>query len=72
LIRYLVKISVRKLEGIRKRHPNAGGLVVAASVEHALLIADILAEESDETPYIATYSQIKLKRDSLNTQKRVR
>ena len=55
LISYLLKQSVRKLRALRKEHANAGGLIVAASVEHAYKIADILQRCVGETAVIATY-----------------
>lgn len=55
LINYLVKSSVEKLNSIRKTNKNAAGLIVAASVEHALKTADLLHKISGEKPLIATY-----------------
>jgi superfamily II DNA or RNA helicase len=55
LIIYLLKQSVKKLRSLRKDHANAGGLIVAASVEHAYKIADILQRHLGETAVIATY-----------------
>lgn len=55
LIRYLIELSQKSLHSIRKSNPNAGGLIVAASVEHALLISTILESTSHETPTVVTY-----------------
>ncbi|WP_018275099.1 DEAD/DEAH box helicase family protein [Teredinibacter turnerae] len=55
LIRYLMEQSHQALSAIRKTSPNAGGLIVAASVEHALLIATMLESISGESPSIVTY-----------------
>ncbi len=55
LIAYLVGKSSDKLNAIRKRIPNAGGLIVAATVEHANKIVKILEEKFNEQAYIATY-----------------
>jgi len=41
LIIYLLQQSSKKLRQIRKQHPSAAGLIVAASVEHAYKIADL-------------------------------
>jgi superfamily II DNA or RNA helicase len=55
LIAYMVGKSSAKLNAIRKRIPNAGGLIVAATVEHANKIVKILEEKFNERAYIATY-----------------
>lgn len=55
LITYLIEESSKKLNAIRKRIPNAGGLIVAASVEHANRIVTILEDKFSEQAYVATY-----------------
>ncbi|MFT5307819.1 MULTISPECIES: DEAD/DEAH box helicase [Thalassolituus] len=55
LIQYLIELSQKSLSSIRKSNPNAGGLIVAASVEHAMLIATILENICGEIPAIVTY-----------------
>jgi superfamily II DNA or RNA helicase len=55
LITHLIKLTHKKLNQIRRRHPDAGALIVAASVEHAVLIADILHKETGDHAWIATY-----------------
>lgn len=55
LITYLLGKSSDKLDTIRKQIPNAGGLIVAATVEHANKIVRILEEKFNEKAYIATY-----------------
>lgn len=55
LIRYLLELSQKSLNSFRQTNPNAGGLVVAASVEHALLISSILESVCRETPTVVTY-----------------
>lgn len=57
LIAYVLKQSSKKLRTLRKQHLNAGGLIVAASVEHAYKIADILQRCTGETAVIATYME---------------
>lgn len=57
LIAHFLHLSSRKLTSIRKKNPNAGGLIVAASVEHAHQIAKIMFESLNEKPYIATYRE---------------
>jgi len=55
LIEYLLKYSGRQLDAVRKSSPNAGGLIVAASVEHAIHIANILEARFGEVPAVVTY-----------------
>lgn len=55
LIRYFVSLCIKKLNAIRRHNPNAGGLFVATSVDHALQIASILEEASGEPPEVVTY-----------------
>ncbi|MDO8652700.1 MAG: diguanylate cyclase [Undibacterium sp.] len=57
LILYIIDMSSKKLLTIRKQFPNAGGLIVAASVEHANKIAGILHQRTGEKAYIATYRE---------------
>lgn len=55
LIDYIVQQAHKKLVSIRKTVPNAGGLIVAASVAHAHQIARILRKNLDEHAEVATY-----------------
>ena len=55
LIVYLLKQSSRKLMQIRKQHCDAGGLIVAASVDHAYKIATLLERHLGQRACIATY-----------------
>ena len=57
LIVYLIDKASKKLSVIRKQHSDAGGLIVAASVEHANKIADILYSRTGERAYVATYRE---------------
>ena len=57
LISYIINKSSKRLLTIRKQFPNAGGLIVAASVEHANKIAGILHQRTGEKAYIATYRE---------------
>lgn len=57
LIAYLIDQASEKLASIRTQFPNAGGLIVAASVEHANKIAEILYRRNGERAYIATYRE---------------
>lgn len=55
LILYLLKQSAKKLTQVRKLHPDAGGLIVAASVDHAHKIASLLERQLGQRAAIATY-----------------
>lgn len=55
LIVYLLKQSAKKLSQVRKQHPTAGGLIVAASVDHAHKIAVLLERHLGQRACIATY-----------------
>lgn len=57
LISYIIDKSSKKLSAIRKQHSNAGGLIVATSVEHANKIAEILYRRTGDQAYIATYRE---------------
>lgn len=57
LIVYLLQQSSKKLRTIRNRHPVAGGLIVAASVEHAHKIQRLLHTRLGEAALIATYME---------------
>ncbi|MGR5140419.1 DEAD/DEAH box helicase [Photobacterium sp. DNB23_23_1] len=58
-IDYLLTESCKKLTEIRKSIPNAGGLVVAASVNHAKQIKKALADNHGQSVVIATYHHDK-------------
>ncbi|MDO3384928.1 DEAD/DEAH box helicase family protein [Gilvimarinus sp. SDUM040013] len=70
LIRHLLERSQMKLKECRKESADAAGLIVAATVEHALVIADILESVCHEYPTVVTYkhddpqAQIQRFRDS--------
>lgn len=52
---YLLGLGCKKLTKIRTQSPGAGGLVVAASVQHAKSIQKILVQKYDQTVSIVTY-----------------
>ncbi|ANQ29348.1 diguanylate cyclase [Vibrio natriegens] len=52
---HLLELGCKKLAEIRQLTPKAGGLVVAASVEHAQKIKKILALKYSQTVSIVTY-----------------
>ncbi|EJO5753574.1 DEAD/DEAH box helicase family protein [Salmonella enterica] len=55
LIVYMLKQSAKKLMQLRKQHLNAGGLIVAASVDHAYKIATLLERHLGQRACVATY-----------------
>ncbi|MDC2890362.1 DEAD/DEAH box helicase [Psychrosphaera algicola] len=54
-VEYLVRLACDKLSEIRKESPNAGGLVVAASVEHAKSLCNLLRNKFNQKATIVTY-----------------
>jgi len=54
-MKYVIKAGCKKLCEIRKVNSDAGGLVVASSVEHAYLLLAILENEFAQTATIVTY-----------------
>ncbi|PMH06029.1 DEAD/DEAH box helicase [Vibrio splendidus] len=54
-IEYLLGLGCKKLAEIRSRSPGAGGLVVAASVQHAQIIKKVLSEKYAQSASIVTY-----------------
>jgi len=45
VIKHLLSLSINQLNALRKNSPNAGGLIVASSYEHALQIQSILSDQ---------------------------
>lgn len=54
-MKYLLGLGCKKLSQIRIHNPEAGGLVVAASVEHARRIQQMLIKQLHQTALIVTY-----------------
>jgi len=54
-MRHVIKLGCQKLQQIRHENPAAGGLVVAASVDHATEVLEILRTELNQTAVIVTY-----------------
>ncbi|OED61195.1 hypothetical protein A165_17120 [Vibrio tasmaniensis ZS-17] len=52
---YLLGLGCQKLKYIRAANPNAGGVVVAASVSHAIEIQSLLSEVFNQSTQIVTY-----------------
>lgn len=52
---YVLGLGCKKLAEIRMDNPNAGGLVVASSVGHAIEIQKILAETYEQSTEVVTY-----------------
>jgi len=54
-IRFVLERGCSKLAEIRQTVPNAGGLVVASSVEHANNILDMLVNEFNQSAVVVSY-----------------
>ena len=55
LITYMIKITAKKINEVRKRQPNSGALVVAATVEHAIKVAEIIKRDTGDSARVVTY-----------------
>ncbi|MCL1066893.1 DEAD/DEAH box helicase family protein [Shewanella olleyana] len=56
-IRHALTLATNKLDDIRLHNPNAAGLVVASSIEHAAYILNMLRNEYAQTTEIVTYKE---------------
>ncbi|KFZ36514.1 diguanylate cyclase [Shewanella mangrovi] len=56
-VRHTLKLATNKLNDIKLHNPNAAGLIVASSVEHATHILNILRKEFAQTAEIVTYKE---------------
>ena len=52
---YLIGLGCKKLDEIRTQNPNAGGLIVASSVQHAQTIKKVPTQKYSQTVSIVTY-----------------
>lgn len=57
VIKYILTKGCHKLAEIRESNPNAGGLIVASSVDHAQQIMKLLTEGLQQTAVIVTYKE---------------
>lgn len=55
IITYMLSLSIQKLDELRKTNHRAGGLIVAASYEHALQIQSILSGHFGKDATIVSY-----------------
>ena len=58
-VRHILTLAIDKLKGIRLHNPNAAGLIVASSIEHASYILSILRNEYAQTAEIVTYKEVQ-------------
>ncbi|QFU23040.1 DEAD/DEAH box helicase family protein [Shewanella eurypsychrophilus] len=56
-IRHALTLATNKLDDIRLHNPNAAGLVVASSIEHATYILNMLRNEYAQTAEVVTYKE---------------
>lgn len=56
-LKHILKLSITKLNSIRSKTPDAAGLVVAYSIEHARKIKQLLEIEFGQTADIVTYRE---------------
>ncbi|RFS79069.1 diguanylate cyclase [Leclercia adecarboxylata] len=54
-IKHILSLAISRLKLIREDNPEAGGLIVASSVQHALLIMHILKNVFNQSVVLVTY-----------------
>ncbi|WP_028771951.1 DEAD/DEAH box helicase [Shewanella waksmanii] len=57
-IHHILNLAIDKLTSIRLLNPDAAGLVVASSIEHAVYILKILNDTFQQTATIVTYQEV--------------
>ena len=59
VIKYMISSAQKKLTSIRLKTPDAAGLIVASSVEHAHQISMLMRTHFDEDSIVVTYREIE-------------
>jgi len=54
-MKHVLNLAVSRLKSIREENPDAGGLIVASSVQHALLILHILRDIFNQSVVLVSY-----------------
>lgn len=54
-LKHVLNLAISRLECIRENNPEAGGLIVASSVQHALLILHILKGNFNQSAVLVSY-----------------
>ena len=57
VIKYVISSAQKKLTSIRKASPDAAGLIVASSVEHARQVATLMKSNFNEDTVVVTYRE---------------
>lgn len=58
-MKHVLSLAISRLESIREENPDAGGLIVASSVQHALLILHILKGIFNQSAVLVSYKDPK-------------
>lgn len=58
-LEHVLNLAISRLESIRENNPEAGGLIVASSVQHALLILHILKGTFNQSAVLVSYKDPK-------------
>ncbi|QGU17525.1 diguanylate cyclase [Leclercia sp. 119287] len=58
-MKHVLSLAISRLESIREDNPDAGGLIVASSVQHALLILHILKGIFNQSAVLVSYKDPK-------------
>ncbi len=54
-MKHILSLAISRLKSVREDNPEAGGLIVASSVQHALLILHILESNFNQSAVLVTY-----------------
>jgi superfamily II DNA or RNA helicase len=57
VMKYLISSAHKKLSDIRELNPNAAGLIIASSVDHANRISILMKEQFNERSNVVTYKE---------------
>lgn len=58
-IKYVLALAISRLQTIREENPEAGGLIVASTVQHAMFIMQILQQVFGQSVVLVTYKDPK-------------
>jgi len=62
-MKHVLNLAISRLKSIREDNPDAGGLIVASSVQHAFLILDILKNNFNQSAVLVSYKDPKAARN---------
>jgi superfamily II DNA or RNA helicase len=57
IVKFALGQAIGRLENVRKKNPQAGGLIVASSINHAYWISDILSNQLGERSVVVSHDK---------------